>query len=246
MGLQHELASQGQWLFRWRSFLPLAIVPLFLFALINMSWPFGSYRFHEYWELLCLLISFAGLAIRALTAGVVPANTSGRNTKGQLADCLNTTGIYSVVRHPLYLGNFLIGLGAAMVPFQWWLVTVYTLAYWLYYERIMFAEEVFLQRQFGAEFDEWARRTPAFLPSLGAWRPAENRFSFRTVLKREYTALFVVIGLHAGIETAEHWFIEGRIVYEPAWEILLGFGVVSYLIIRTLKKRTHLLNQAGR
>ena len=33
-------------------------------------------------------------------------NTSGRNTHDQVADSLNTSGIYSIVRHPLYVGNF--------------------------------------------------------------------------------------------------------------------------------------------
>lgn len=246
MGLQRELESQGQWLFRWRSFLPLAIAPLFGIALVNTSRPFGSYRFHEYWEFFCLGVSFTGLAIRVMTAGVVPADTSGRNTKSQLAASLNTSGVYSVVRHPLYVGNYLIGLGAALVPFEWWLATVYTLAYWIYYERIMFAEEQFLRAQFGATFEEWARRTPAFLPNFKAWRPADYSFSIRTVLRREYTALLVVIALHAAIETAEHWFIDGRIVYEIFWGFLLGFGVLSYLIVRSIKKNTQWLEQPGR
>lgn len=246
MALQTELETQGQWLFRWRSFLPLIMLPVLGVALANMSWPFGSYVFHEYWECFCLLVSFLGLAVRVVTAGVVPANTSGRNTKSQLADSLNTSGIYATVRHPLYLGNFLIGLGVVMVPFAWWLVAVYTLAFWIYYERIMFAEEHFLRQQFGDEFDRWASRTPAFIPRLSQWSRAANTFSVRTALKREYTALLVVIGLHAAVETVEHLFIDGRIVYEPMWETLLGAGVIAYVVLWLLKKRTRVLDLSGR
>ncbi|MGB8874133.1 MAG: hypothetical protein WCC75_12145, partial [Desulfobaccales bacterium] len=47
----------------------------------------------------------------SLPWGLPPRGTSGRNTQGQVAETLNTTGIYSLVRNPLYLGNFLIWLG---------------------------------------------------------------------------------------------------------------------------------------
>ena len=57
-----------------------------------------------------IIISFLGEAIRIFTVAYTPAGTSGRNTKQQLADTLNTTGIYSLLRHPLYLGNFFMFL----------------------------------------------------------------------------------------------------------------------------------------
>ncbi|MGC9453013.1 MAG: methyltransferase family protein, partial [Oceanipulchritudo sp.] len=50
--------------------------------------------------------------------------TSGRNTKQQVAYSLNTTGFYSVVRNPLYLGNFFMYLGIALFTHHWWLVLV--------------------------------------------------------------------------------------------------------------------------
>jgi protein-S-isoprenylcysteine O-methyltransferase Ste14 len=246
MALKTELETQGQWLFHRRSYLPLATIPVALAVLADMRWPFGSFQFHEVWELACLAVSFAGLGVRILAVGYVPAGTSGRNTDGQWAESLNTTGVYSVVRHPLYLGNFLIGLGAALVPFAWWLPLLYLTTFWLYYERIMFAEETYLQNKFGEQFIEWASRTPAFVPRLSRWQPAVRPFSLRTVLKREYTGLMVVIMLHAGIEVAEHWIIECRIPFEPFWELLLGGGAMCYLVLRMLKKHTRILEIPGR
>ncbi|NLL27934.1 MAG: DUF1295 domain-containing protein [Bacteroidales bacterium] len=41
----------------------------------------------------------------------IPKGISGKNTEKQIADFLNTKGMYSIVRHPLYLGDFLMWLG---------------------------------------------------------------------------------------------------------------------------------------
>lgn len=117
MALQEEFENSGVWLFRWRSYLPLALI-----------------------------------GIRIFTIGHTSKRTSGRNTKRQIADTLNTTGIYSVVRHPLYLGNFFMFLGVMLFAHLWWLLLIYILVFWLYYERIMFAEEAFLRKNFGDEY----------------------------------------------------------------------------------------------
>ena len=70
--------------FRWRSFLPLVIVPFALYVAINDdAYP----RFDDLnWLATCFSISVLGQIIRALTIGYVPKGTSGRNTnEGQVA-----------------------------------------------------------------------------------------------------------------------------------------------------------------
>ena len=61
-----------------------------------------------HYEAACIALAFVGLAIRVFTVGFVPAGTSGRKHDGQIAETLNTTGIYSLTRNPLYLGNAVI------------------------------------------------------------------------------------------------------------------------------------------
>jgi len=103
MALREDFERQGNWLFRWRSYLPLLIIPLFFVALISLANGIqdNSASDHEFWEAFCFVLSLLGFAMRCLTVAYVPAGTSSRNTKEQIANALNTTGIYSIVRHPL-------------------------------------------------------------------------------------------------------------------------------------------------
>src|SRR5690349_16403077 len=108
MPLREEFESSGNWLFRRRGWLPMLLYP-FAIALLYF-YPEKTYTCvtSTSWGAFCLIVSLAGLIIRAITVGHTPKGTSGRNTEKQIAECLNHTGIYSVVRHPLYLGNFLM------------------------------------------------------------------------------------------------------------------------------------------
>jgi protein-S-isoprenylcysteine O-methyltransferase Ste14 len=118
--------------------------------------------------------------------------------------------------------------------------------FWLYYERIMFAEESFLSEKFKDQYVDWAAVTPAFIPRFRQWRKADLPFSFRNVLRREYTGLMVVILGHAGTEVIEHLLIDHRVVYEPFWIVLLFGGVAMYFVLRQLKHETSLLDVPGR
>ena len=66
MALDDEFRKQGEWLFRWRSFLPLVLIPLIGVAIaqtdVTAITPFG-----EKWDYICLAISFLGLFVRAFT-----------------------------------------------------------------------------------------------------------------------------------------------------------------------------------
>jgi protein-S-isoprenylcysteine O-methyltransferase Ste14 len=217
-----------------------------LLAMREYEHPGSSERLDHLWEAVCLIVSFLGLAIRALTIGYTPRRTSGRNTKEQIADVLNTTGMYSVVRNPLYLGNFFMGLGITLFAHLWWLTLIYILAFWLYYERIIFAEEAFLRDKFGRQFLEWADSTSVFVPKLGNFQKARLPFSWRTVLKREYNAFFIVIVVMFVLETVGEVFATGDPDFDPEWLWLLCAGFIVWLTIRILKKRTNCLNAEGR
>lgn len=87
---------------------------------------------------------------------------------------LATGGLYSLVRHPQYMGLFigLFGEGVVHWPtlFSVALFPVIVVAYVLLARR----EEKKVIEQFGAEYLEYKRRVPGFLPVKGKWRQFMN------------------------------------------------------------------------
>lgn len=128
----------------------------------------------------------------------------------------------------------------------WWVSLIYSLAFWLYYACIIIAEETFLKGKFSKEYEKYLARTPVFIPNFKLWQRPILPFSMRNVLKREYPGFFGVIAAYAILEFAGDYIAEGRIVFDPVWVSIFTFGLLVYVILRTLKKRTRLLHVEGR
>lgn len=202
-------------------------------------------NWHSY-TFICLLVGLLGLAIRVFTVGHTPANTSGRNTaQGQVADEVNKTGIYSMVRHPLYLGNYFMWLAIAMMTVNPLFVIAFSLAYWVYYKHIMVAEEQFLSRKFGAEYTDWANITPAFIPKLSAYTKPKYSFSWRKVAKKEKNGLLALCLLLLLMSLVVTRTFQGFIA--PDWLMisLTIASAIAYVVLKVLKKK-HLLDEPGR
>ena len=246
MRLSEDQVQAGRFLFRWRSYLPLALLPLFALSLADSPYPFGSARLAFAWQMVCLAVALLGLAIRVAVVGTVPAGTSGRNMSAQKAETLNTTGMYSVVRHPLYLANYLIFLGLSMLPFTWPLPVIVTLATALYYERIILVEEEFLDQRHGEAFRDWAARTPAMIPRRESWVPPSLPFSWRVALKGEIYAAFAIVAGITVIDLVERWLVGHEARFDGVWTWLFAGGAAAFYLVRGLKKKTTLLRVEGR
>jgi protein-S-isoprenylcysteine O-methyltransferase Ste14 len=79
---------------------------------------------------------------------------------------LVTLGPYSLVRNPIYLGMFGAILSVGLAFSRWW-TSLAAVVVFLIGNRIRIqAEEKLLRETFGAQFDDYARRVPAFFPRL--------------------------------------------------------------------------------
>jgi len=245
MALTEQMQGQGTWLFKHRGVLPLIIfvIGAGLFLKNELSpenWILKEKFQNRLYEFACLAISFLGLFIRIYTVGYSRPNTSGRNTKQQVADELNTTGIYSIIRNPLYVGNFFMWLGIAMLAGNFWFIIAFILFYFLYYERIIFTEEEFLKSKFGDTYLKWAQKTPIIVPNFSLFVKSEFSFNWKKVLRQEkngFAALMIIFCV---------FDIAGELIKKQPDinETLQAFGIFSvltYFILKFLKYKTKLL-----
>jgi len=151
MALIHSFEQSGNTLFRHRGQIPLFIFITAIPIIFLTDTTIFNDTFYLILTVFSIIVALSGFIIRAYTIGTTPKGTSGRNTREQVAESLNTKGIYSTLRHPLYLGNYLMWLGLLLFTFNAYYIIIISLFFWLYYERIMFAEERFLERKYGDE-----------------------------------------------------------------------------------------------
>lgn len=246
MMLRDHLDASGRKLFRRRGWLPLLILICAPTAFVGFTYPWQRHAFQEAWTFVCVGVALLGQLVRFLTIGQVPSRTSGRNRKEQVADSLNTDGMYSIVRNPLYLGNCLTWLGLAAVPRSAWLWVAVALVFWIYHERVILAEEAFLEGKFGETFREWANRTPAFLPQPRLWRSASLSFSFKTAIGREYVNWFAVVTAFTAFDAIADSMAEHYWHVDVEWAVVWAVALILFVGIRVLKKRTLVFRVAGR
>lgn len=248
MALQKTFETQGICLFRYRSYIPIILLVagllVFIVTVRFSALPCIFLRGWKYYEWICLALSLSGLAVRVYTVAYTPAGTSGRNVRSQQADSLNTTGIYSVVRHPLYLGNSLMYTGIALLTCNAGFVVVSILLLWLYYERIMYAEEIFLRNKFGDKFLSWADITPAFIPHFRHFRRSPLRFSWKKVLKKEKNGQLALFLVFSVFDVISHTLFQTKI--NVAFLVLSAVCSAAYIVLKIIKRHTHLLDEKGR
>ena len=75
---------------------------------------------------------------------------------------LVTRGPFAIVRHPMYSGLILAALGALLLYFTW--TTLYFACFALLLTVRARREELALSAEFGAQWVEYCKRVPAFIP----------------------------------------------------------------------------------
>ena len=242
MALLDSFEKQGNLLFKYRGQFPillfLLVIP-FVYSNENMLDKDPTL-------IISYLISILGFLIRFITIGTTPKGTSGRNTKKQVADELNYMGMYSMSRHPLYLGNFLIWIGICLSTFSVFFVITVVLLFWLYYERIMFAEESFLIKKHGEKYLKWSNSVPAFVPNIFKYKKTEVSFSIISILRREYASILSAVVGFIYVEVLVNYFERNEIFLHPISFKILLITLFIVLVLRSLKHYTKLLNEHDR
>ncbi|MBI2257384.1 MAG: DUF1295 domain-containing protein [Flavobacteriia bacterium] len=248
MALIHSLEKNGNFLFKYRGQFPIILfilsIPVILFTDYSSFLKISTNEFTLL--IISIILSTFGQIIRSIAIGTSNKYTSGRNTQKQEAAALNKKGIYSVVRHPLYLGNFFMWLGIVVYTYNIFFILIFCLLFWVYYERIMFAEERFLENKFGDEYLTWSLKVPAFLPSFKNYIPSDIPFSLKTNLRREYSGVSAVALSFVFVDYFRMLFHEDSYIPTIQQGVSLIIGILFSLILRSFKHYTSLLNEEDR
>ncbi len=169
----------------------LKITMAFIIVVLAYNIYTGFKPFHPYLTNLGLIgsiIAIMGALVRSWAAGVIVK-------KKQLA----TTGPYSLFRHPLYIGSFLMAIGFAILMRD---IKVYilvtTLILGVYIPRIK-DEELALSKKFPADWRNFCVQTGLFFPKKFPRKVCIGWSLNQWFKNKEYNALFTVLAAIAGL-----------------------------------------------
>lgn len=223
-----------QWVFANRGILPVPLVFVGVAAMFFVSergvdavpWLDAA------WNAVAALVIVWGEAWRAQSVGFSGSTTRSRTIT---AEALATGGPYSQVRNPIYVGNFLIGLGLTLLGEFWWLGLIYVAYFAAVYSLIVSAEEEFLEGKFGQPYRE-------YLCSVPRWRPRDPFYPLKTLrwsdlrnpaLSGEYKTVLGAVCIALAVKLSE-WVASGRVrlstdaLLEP--QCWLALSIIAYLL----------------
>jgi protein-S-isoprenylcysteine O-methyltransferase Ste14 len=188
----------GLWLFQHRWAVPIPFI--LTVAIFNApTYPYKS-MFDVLSDLLGLAVIASGLVLRAWAVGYAGSHTRSYRLRSPR---LIMTGPYAYVRNPIYLGNFVIGLGVVIMTESWVAFIVFLGVFGVEYGAIVRVEEHFLAAAFGDRYEEYRNRIPRWLPRLSPAPTAEPAaFSWRP-LRKERSAVLSAVAMATAIELGE-------------------------------------------
>ena len=222
-----QLVEIGNFSFRYRGYmLPVAVV-LLLIPSPDLAIDCGTVG----WIGLCF--GLYGQAIRIGTIGFDYIIRGGKDHK-VYAEKLVQGGAYSLVRNPMYVGNFFLLIGLAFASDSWLFVLVGVPLSLFMHRAIIAAEENFLRNKFGAEFDHYAATVPRWVPKLSAWGKAFGgmHFNWTRVLAKEYFTPFdylaavcivIAVNLWAKDRTDDHPMLFALMIFLVALRLVLYY-----------------------
>lgn len=171
----------GNIFFSHRSYASLPLFALFLL--------FG--RSSVYSFVLALPLIFFGELIRLWAVSFAGPSTRTR-TIG--AESLVTDGPYELIRHPIYFGNFFMGLGFVLSMTESIAhISIYIILFVIFYGSIIYAEEGFLEHKFQTQWLEYKKKVPLIIPKrLKRIHCGDLRTSIRSERSTFLTTLIVL------------------------------------------------------
>lgn len=147
------------WIGIWISPQPRFTLPIFQDTKIFISFIDFSISLMHFVICTLFLIPGAFLGIKGVR------KTSLKVAETHRAEKIVTTGVYSMVRHPQYLGGLLAHVGISFLLSAWYSLLVTPLMIIIIFV-ISWKEEKELIKEFGKEYKDYKKKTPMLIPGL--------------------------------------------------------------------------------
>ena len=142
-------------------------------------------------------IVLAGELVRIWANGVVGHMKVNRTDPAQgqpKIGHLITSGPYAFIRHPLYFGSLLIGLGMLVIAGNLWIGLLAPAVFFLIYRSKMAEEEETLAHEWPAEYAAYRRAVPRWWPTWRRYPVCYGRWSWRGIVASKEIKTFVWAG----------------------------------------------------
>lgn len=223
----------GAFLFKNRSFTP---IPLIILIFIFLK-PSNYGELTPYISIAGLIIIIIGEGIRIISVGYSFPGTSGRESYLR-ADNLNTSGIYSMVRNPLYIGNILIYSGLLIAYSNLAALICFDIILIFQYFFIINYEEEFLKEKFGDKYFEYCKTSGRVVPKFSSFKKPVYRFNLLRVLFSENDSIFNSLFLYFMILLYKEKIFSGEFSNYGVAYIIFGIILIFlYIFVKITKKK---------
>ncbi len=184
---------------------------------------------------LGIAVVFLGELIRLWANGYVghvKVNISSPERQGRKIGRLITGGPYAYVRHPLYFGSFLIGLGVCVVAGRLWIAVLALGLLFIVYRQKIRHEEVLLLNEWGEEYERYRRAIPTYVPTWRRYPSAHGRWSWQGIAaSKELKTVVWVFAISVLLYFREELVQEHELFASNKWVKHTALAIVLVVLV---------------
>jgi len=204
-------------------------------------------RFYLSWICAAVIVTIAKTSTIGFLTGI-PVIVCGELLRIWAQGCIEKRtklavwGPYAFTRNPLYVGNFLIGLGFVLILSNLWILIAYNVGFFFLYRHLIGAEEKYLSSVYGAQFQEYCDQVPRFFPGFKRFHSNSPEFFTWQRLQKtsEPITLSGILLILASLYLRQIWLQEGAGLFSRQMEffylwLFLAVMLVFFLLQRRFK-----------
>jgi protein-S-isoprenylcysteine O-methyltransferase Ste14 len=163
----------------------VVLISILLSKFVFIHW--RSESTDEYLDALGIGLVLSGFLFRIVARGYKEEKSYGGKN-------LVKDGPYHLMRHPMYFGTLLIGMGIISALFKLWTFPLFLIIYYLIYAPQIQKEEDTLSCRFGEEYKNYCKITPKYFPKVHSLLKPRDYISLKlSWIKKELSSLIMVM-----------------------------------------------------